>query len=265
MPQVAFRLGAEPVFTITVLMYLGLLSGVFLLAREGLRRGWRRLQALELCAWAIVPAVLGGRAACVLESWLAEPSQWGHWSQPWGDGLSLPGALVAGAAGLAMFAGLRRGLSYWEICGAAVPGLALGQALGWLGAAAHGAWAGVPISPARPWAPLMRDLYGTVLPRFPLQYLAAALSLGVWALIHTRVRSDRGRVACYALVTGWGVGALLFAAERRVAVAAGLSAGQIGYALIGLAGVVLALVEMTDKRRRRYPSTQFGSPAVSLE
>ncbi len=240
MPQVAFRLGAEPVFTYTVLVYLGLLTAVLLLAREGWRRGWGRLRVLEMLAWAVVPGVLGGRAAYVLETWLAVPGQVGHLAQPWGDGLSLPGGILAGAGGLAILAAWH-GRSFGEFLGAAAPGAALAQAMGWLGAAAHGAQAGLAVVPRPWWAPVMRDLYGQALPRFPLQYLAAVLCLGAWALISWQLRSDWARVACFGLLTGWGICALLWGAEQRSVVWAGLSADQLGYALIGVLGAASAL------------------------
>ena len=238
MPVVAFRLGTEPFFTYSLLVDLGLLAALAALVLEGRRRGWSGDQTLEVLAWALVPAVGSGRLTYVIVQWLADPAQTWQLRQPWGDGLLFPGALLGGALGLGILAAWCR-RSYWELVGAVVPGLALGQSFGWLGAAAQGAQAGLAL-PACRWAPHLRDVYGIVLPRFPLQYLAAALSLATWSLLTWRLSGDRERLACYALLTGWGVPALLWGLERRLILVAGLSLEQIGYLALGWAGLALA-------------------------
>ena len=148
-----------------------------------------------------------------------------------------------------------------------VPGLALAQALGWLGAAAHGAGAGIALPLAWRWAPHMRDLYGVVVPRFPLQYLAAALSLLTWALLTWAVRRDSARVACYLLLTGWGLVPLGWGLERRVPVLAGLTAEQVACLALGLAGLAILHRQATSDAQaqvRRFPSGQ-ASPCGKSE
>jgi len=236
MPVVAFRIRGEPVYTYSLLLALGLLLAVLALALEGRRRGWRDAQVLEVLAWALVPAVLGGRLAYVLALGFDGGPHLRSLVHPWGEGLLFPGALLGGALGLGTLAAWRR-RRYVELLGAVAPGLALGQALGWLGAAVHGTAAGVPWRAVR-WAPQLRDLHGIVLPRFPLQYLAAGLGLVTFALLAwERQGRDARRVACYALLTGWGLLGLSWGLERRVPVLAGLSAEQAGYLALGLAGL----------------------------
>lgn len=276
MPVVAWRLGREPLFTYTVLLELGLLVAVALLRLEALRRGWHSRQVLEVLVWALIPGLAGGRLFYLLGDAIAEAAiPWSVW-QPWGGGLSLPGALLAGAAGLGLLAALRGGAyvlpsalegsgvdsfarvdcgvpAHWlAIVGAVVPGLALGQALGWLGAAAHGAAAGLPQPPSASWAPHLRDLYGVIVPRFPLQYLAAALSVFTWAILKWgRLRSDCERVACYASLTGLGLLALSFSLDGRQPVLAGLSLDQIAWLLIGLAGLAVTAWTYAKRHPRR--------------
>ena len=67
MPQVAFRIGNEPFFTYTLLVYLGVLAAAGALAWEGRRRGWGPGRALEVLVSAVVPGVLGGPRVCVTE------------------------------------------------------------------------------------------------------------------------------------------------------------------------------------------------------
>ncbi len=234
-PLVAFRVGNEPFYTFTLLVDLGLLVAVAALTSEGRRRGWSHLEVLEMLAWAVAPALVAGRVAYLvgLRMPLWPP-------QPWGEGLSFAGALAGGAAGLACLAGLHR-RRYSALLSAILPGLALGQALGWLGAAAHGAQAGVAMPPSTWWAPHLRDLYGVGLPRFPLQYLAAGLSALAWAVMVRGRLGDAGRAACYALLTGCGLAALGAQLERRQALVAGLTLDQAIYIALGGVGLAIAL------------------------
>ncbi len=245
MSLVAFRIGSEPFFTYSLLVILGLFAATALLAVEGRRRGWAGDQVLEVLVWALVPAIVGGRLVYMAAHWADYAAAPWQPFTPWGDGISFPGALSSGALGLAALAAWRR-LPYTGLLGAVVPGLALGQAFGWLGAAAHGAWAGLALPAAIRWAPYMRDLYGIILPRFPLQYLAAGLSLVTFALTWGSPRSDSRRIALYALLTGWGLAALAWGQDARQPLVAGLSLEQLGYLAAGLAGLGIALA---GKRR----------------
>jgi prolipoprotein diacylglyceryltransferase len=267
MPLVAYRIGNQPLFTYSLLMAGGLLAGVWVLSLEGQRRGWKSEQTLEVLAWTLVPAAVAGRLAYVvaqgieglLHPWGAPAASlvqgllhpWGAPAaslvqgllHPWGEGLLFPGALLGGAAGLAVLATWRRHPCL-DLLGAVAPGLALGQTLAWLGAAVHGAGAGAALPADLGWGPLLRNLYGAVLPRFPLQYVASALSLLTWATLSRRLHGDRQRVACYALVTGWGLAGLETWREQHVALLAGLSAGQVGYLALGLLGLALLLAHL---------------------
>jgi len=218
------------------------------LAREGHRRGWRPAATLEVLLWGLGPALAVGRVVYLAGLGLAP------WpSHPWGDGFSFAGALAGGAMGLAGLVLMRRRQScegsepshdcrhFVALAGAVVPGLTLAQALGWLGAAAHGVSAGVPLGPAAWWAPPLRDLYGVVLPRFPVQYLAVALSLVAWACMVGGRLGDRERIVCYAAVTGLGLTALMGHVERHQALIAGLSLDQALHLALGLAGLAYGL------------------------
>lgn len=238
MPLVAFRVGNAPFYTYTLLLDAGLLLAVASLALEGRRRGWSGLQTLETLAWALVPALLAGRLA-----YLAGLGLLSLQPQPWGEGLSFAGALAGGALGLAALSALRR-RPLATLVGAVVPGLALGQALGWLGAAAHGASAGVALPPAVWWAPHLRDIYGIELTRFPLQYLAAALSLATWAIVaHSRL-SDAGRVAVYAVLACGGLAALTGQLDQHRPWLASLSLDQVIYLGLALAGLAVLLARL---------------------
>ena len=67
-----------------------------------------------------------------------------------------------------MFYSAVRRISFWYFADAAALGLAIGQAIGWMGALIQGANYGV-VSDS-PIAIDLPDLYGLVQPRFPLQH-----------------------------------------------------------------------------------------------
>jgi prolipoprotein diacylglyceryltransferase len=251
MPIVAFRIGSQPFFTYSLFVAAALLAAAVVLALEARRRGWPPVYALELFALTALPAAVLGRLAYVLV--LGPDEATGQWPllRPWGDGLLLPGALAGAVLGAALFAAWRR-RPFIEVMGALLPALALGQAAGWAGAAVHGAWAGIAMPTAR-WAPRLRDLYGVVLPRLPLQHLVVGLSLITCVMLLRACRSDLQRLAAYAVLTGWGLLGLAWLRDGRQPVAAGLSAEQIGCLAVGAAGGVIALAPGLSRRTSRHP------------
>lgn len=257
MSLVAFRIGSEPVFSYSVLLALGLLVGVLDLALETARRGWPDERALEIMAWALVPAALAGRLAYVAALGSTGDLHLGQLVRPWGAGLLFPAVVAGGALGLAGLAAWRR-LRWLELAGAALPGLAFGQALGWLAAAVHGSAAGVPI-PVALWGLQLRNLYGTVVPRFPVQYIAALLSLLAWGLMVRRLPGDRERAACYSLLTGWGFLGLDWWREDRTVALAGLSVEQVCYLALGMLGLAL----LTAPLWRRSTAPVGGRPRTA--
>ncbi len=87
-------------------------------------------------------------------------------------GLAVRGAFIVGVIALALYAQVRE-VSFWRLADAAALGLALGQAIGWVGALVQGANYGiVSDSPA---AIDLANLYGLVEPRSPLQHVEIAM------------------------------------------------------------------------------------------
>jgi prolipoprotein diacylglyceryltransferase len=126
-------------------------------------------------------ALIGGRAGYVAENWAHFQAFPDQIPQVWLGGFSGFGALVGGMIGLPAAAGILR-MSVGALADALVPLLPPLVVCAWLacwqtgtayGAAAPGAW----------WAVPARDETGLALPRFPLQPLAAALTLAFFTLI----------------------------------------------------------------------------------
>ena len=92
-------------------------------------------------------------------------------------GLAMRGAFLAGFLALALYA-RARGLRFGKLADASALGLTIGQAIGWVGALAHGANYGV-VSDSQ-IALELPDLYGLIAPRFPLQHFEIVLFLGLF-------------------------------------------------------------------------------------
>ncbi len=118
---------------------------------------------------------IGARAYHVLTHWdyyQARPAEIAHigWldPSPVSGGLGIRGGFLLGLLALALYARGRQ-LSFWSLADASALGLAIGQAIGWVGALVQGANYGV-VSDSR-LAVELHDLYGLVEPRFPLQHV----------------------------------------------------------------------------------------------
>lgn len=171
-------------------------------------------------------------------------------------GLAMRGAFVAGVIALALYAQVR-GISFWRLADAAAPGLALGQAIGWVGALVQGANHGiVSDSPA---AIDLADLYGLVEPRFPLQHLEivmfAFLFVGLIALASRHPR--RGTLfLTYVLVASLANGALGFVRGDETLYLGALRVDQIVDAILVLLAAVGLLWRI--KAPRLLPSPVRG-------
>lgn len=118
------------------------------------------------------------------EYYQARPEQLVDWGalpgSPLQGGLGIRGALIVGLIVLFLYARARR-LSFGALADAGALGLAVGQAVGWVGALAQGANYGV-IDDSR-WALDLPDLYGLVQPRFPLQHVEILLFAFIFVIL----------------------------------------------------------------------------------
>ncbi len=173
-PTIDLYLIELPIYT--ALVGLGLAVGL-LAAYVYLRA--RRLTRLDLfldgALLALAAGWMGARVYHVIMRWdyyqtrpdeIASLS--GLWDGSMPGGLGMRGAVLLGLAAVALYAGVRR-LSFWHLADAAALGLAVGQAIGWVGALAQGANYGI-VSDSR-LALELSDLYGLMAPRFPLQHV----------------------------------------------------------------------------------------------
>lgn len=153
-------------------------------------RAWRiagRKHFLDAALVALSAGWIGARAYHVALNWeyyLARPNEI---AQIGLGGLAMRGALIAGMIALALYARARR-VSFLHSADAGALGLAIGQALGWLGAWAHGANYGA-LNDSR-FALDVPDLYGIIQTRFPFQLAEALLFTGLFIVLLARASRE---------------------------------------------------------------------------
>lgn len=122
-----------------LLISIGALAGAFLARHEARRRGENAEILWDLLIWLLIAGVIGGRLWHVFTpspSAIADGLTTQYYlSHPWAlidtrqGGMGIPGAVIGGALALFIFARIHR-LSFLKWADIAVPGLALGQAVG---------------------------------------------------------------------------------------------------------------------------------------
>lgn len=180
-----------PVYT--VLVMLGIAGGLFATYLY-LRARYRRAAAFTV--------FLDGAFVVLLAGWTGArgyhvATHWEYYSirpdeilQLGLGGLAMRGALMTGLIALTIYARVR-GLRLAHLADAGAIGLCLGQAIGWIGALAHGANYGVASDSLI--ALDLPDSYGIYALRFPVQHieilLFAGLFLGLWLFAFHKPRA----------------------------------------------------------------------------
>lgn len=141
-----------------LLIAVGALAGSFLSQREAARRGHSSDILLDLLIWLLIAGIVGARLWHVFtpspSAIAAGLTTQYYFTHPWAmidtrnGGLGIPGAVIGGAFALYIFTRKRK-LSFLEWADIAVPGLALGQAIGRWGNFVNQELYGAPTS--LPW------------------------------------------------------------------------------------------------------------------
>lgn len=158
-----------PVYTAWVM--LGIILGsviayAFLRARS--HRASAPMVVLDVLLMVLVAGWVGARLYHVAANWGYYAAKPEEIVQPGLGGLAIRGAFIFGCLALAIYSSVKK-ISFWYFADAAALALALGQALGWVGALERGANYGV-LNDSQ-MAVDLPDVYGLIQPRFPLQYI----------------------------------------------------------------------------------------------
>lgn len=130
-----WHLGPFPLRMYAVCILLGIVVAVWLTGKRLVPRGYEAGQALDVAAYAVPFGIVGGRIYHVITT--PDP-YWGEGGNPvdalkiWEGGLGIWGAIALGAFGI--WVGCRQvGIRFLPFLDAAVPGVALAQAIGRVG------------------------------------------------------------------------------------------------------------------------------------
>jgi prolipoprotein diacylglyceryl transferase len=190
---------------------LGALAYAAVAALAWRRRGGDWVEMFWACMVTLPAAVVGARLSHLATGGAPAPGE--HALAFWRGGLGIYGGVAGGLVALLGYARLRR-LDAWLLFDCAVPGLALGQAIGrlgnWFNQELYGRptdlpW-GLSIDPAHRLAGYAR--FGHFQPVFAYEALwSLALALLLWRLVTRRPPVTRG-IAFGTWMVGYGLGRL---------------------------------------------------------
>ena len=206
MHPILFQIFGKDIYSYGVLTALGFLAA--LLTWRWMGRKERRPEgfAADLGFWLMASGIIGSRIAYVVANWpyyQKAPLEIVRIDQ---GGLIFYGGLLLAAAALVLFARRHR-LPVWHVADFAIPGLAIGHALGRVGCFLNGCCYGRPADHSA-WGVLYPPvcepgrLFPGV-PLYPVQLLESAALLLIWFLLlaaYARRRRDGTVFALYLLL-----------------------------------------------------------------
>jgi phosphatidylglycerol:prolipoprotein diacylglycerol transferase len=201
MYPILLRVGSFTLYSYTVALVAGIALGTWMTYQRA-RAHLSPAQAgtdpgivLDVGFWALLGGLVGARVAYVAANWAYYGDHIAKAVNISEGGLTWHGALIGGTLALALWVTARRQRDpstpkLRSLLDIAAPGLALGGALGWLGAlltgSAYGAEAGGCAPPLAWLTARLPDIYGVVALRFmtqPAMIVTCLLILGLtWAL-----------------------------------------------------------------------------------
>lgn len=255
MQPILWQSGSWVIGSYAALMSLGLLAAVGVIALEARRRQIRSALWLDAVLAAITIGVIGARLGYAAINWAYFKDHLGEVLQIWQGGLSWPAGLAAGALGAWLMAHRSVEQSPAALLDLLAIGAPLGAAFGWAGCHLSACAYGRELFPGETFFFLnidAPDIYGTINPRWPSQWLgvgwSAAVFLGLWL---TRSRPWPEGTRFWLFISTYSAGAWLIGWTRGDA--APLLAGwrldqwlELAFGLIGAIGLAVC-------RRARAP------------
>jgi phosphatidylglycerol:prolipoprotein diacylglycerol transferase len=251
------QLGRLTISSYAAFVGLGIVLGLAVAYLESRWRGADVVATLDAALWSLVCGVVGGRMVYVAIYWpyfFPHPRQIFSLSQ---GGLAFQGAFVAGLLGLLGYSLWNR-KSFRELADILALGLALGQAVGWIGCLLAGC--GYGLATTGPLAYDLRDIYGIWAYRYPTQAMISVLNLGIFVVLLILARTGASRrlatgtlAALYLALSSAGLFFLEFLRADETLYLGTLRWSQI-VEVAELVAALLALVFLQTRYRRAAPS-----------
>ena len=184
------QLGRLTISSYAAFVGLGIVLGLAVAYLESRWRGADSLATLDAALWSLVCGIVGGRTVYVAIYWpyfSTHPRQILSLSQ---GGLTFQGAFVAGLLGLLAYSLWNR-RSFWEMADIVAVGLALGQAVGWIGCLLAGCGYGLATRGFLAYD--LRDIYGILAYRYPTQAMISVLNLAIFVVLLILTRTGLRR------------------------------------------------------------------------
>ncbi len=174
------RIGSIAIRTYTLLLDVGILTGLALLAWAGWRAERRPNAWLDAGLGALVGGIIAGRLVHVAVHWAYFSEHLVDALRIWQGGISWHGAVIGGLTALWLASRWRR-VDVLSALGALVYALPIGAALVYNGCLASGCAYGQEVASLAGYPPIvvaeLPDLFGIVVPRYASQLYGAAWSL----------------------------------------------------------------------------------------
>jgi phosphatidylglycerol:prolipoprotein diacylglycerol transferase len=258
------QLGRLTISSYAALVGLGIILGLAVACLESRWRGTDSVATLDAGLWSLVCGVAGGRVVYVAIYWpyfSSHPRQIFSLSQ---GGLAFQGAFVAGLLGLLAYS-LRNRKSFRELSDTLALGLALGQAVGWIGCLLAGCGYGLATRGFLAYD--LRDIYGIWAYRYPTQAMISVLNLGIFVLLLILARAGVHRrlapgtlAALYLALNSAGLFFLEFLRADETLYLGTLRWSQIVEVAEFVAALLALILLRTRYRRATPPEVAVSEP-----
>ncbi|NLG35153.1 MAG: prolipoprotein diacylglyceryl transferase [Lentisphaerae bacterium] len=210
MHPVLFEIFGKEIYSYGVMSALGFLAAILTWLWMGRREFRPEGFAADLGFWLMASGIIGSRAAYVIANWpyyRDAPLEIIRIDQ---GGLIFYGGLILASAALIVFARRHR-LPLWHAADFAIPGLAIGHALGRIGCFLNGCCYGRPVGDHAcgavcgiTYPPVSEPgrLFAGI-PLYPVQLIESACLLVIWGIllaVYPRRRKDGAVFALYLLL-----------------------------------------------------------------
>ena len=126
---IIFSIGHLQIRWYSLIVLTAILVGIWLMAREATRKGFKKDDIYESAVWIVIGGLLGARLFHILDRWQEFAANPIRMLYIWEGGLAIWGGVAGGLAVGAILA-WRRGWRFPRLLDAAAPGLVLAQAIG---------------------------------------------------------------------------------------------------------------------------------------
>lgn len=252
MYPILFYVGEFPIRAWGVMVFLGIMAGVWLATRLARGEGIDPEKVIDFAIYAVVCGVLGARLWETIFGWEKFAANPTDAFKFWAGGLSIQGGVVAGLLLCIWFVG-RHKLPAWKFADVLAPGLILGQGIGRIGCLlngdAYGSPTNLPIGVIYKEGTPAFSAYGAQ-PLFPAEIIEGAADIAIlFVLLRLLKRKpfDGAVALTYFLLYSLTRFVLEFWRSDSLTVLGGLKAAQ----MTTLGTALLALVLLIYKWRRK--------------